>query len=864
MPDRISTSLLTCLFTAASALALAAQAPAPARPEVGRLPFVQLGPDEGIPTTGPITIAQDTEGFIWLGTEGGLIRYDRGQCRVYTDKDGLPSPFVSRLFPAREGGLWIEGQLGLVRFHGGRFEAPQFQGPAPKVAANLISQDRQGRLWLLTDRGFFVQQEGLAFAQLPWQVFGRPTLLHAGHRSQWLFAATEEGVRAYLPDGNSRLWGTAQGMSIPAPSLLAEDGDGRLWVGFGRKLLMKAPEADRFTDESRLLPGSLTPNSVPHLDSDGSLWVPTQNGALRIAGPRTDRLDAACGLPFRWVRTMLKDREGSLWVLGPTMARLQGGGRLRNYALSEGASGEAVWSMLRDRDGSLLVGTDDGAARLESGEMKRIPGTEGHRIKCMDRDPKGNLWMASSTGPTLWIPAGRRVAEVAPLGETGVNTHAVMTDSRARVWVGHARLGVLRLDPEHLRLTQEAGPEIARTEYLSVYSFKEDRDGRIWAASSAGLLVRDLDAGWRLFTERDGLHPRAIRSMVFLPDGSLWLHNQEPRGLTRVRLEKGQLQVLEHRGKGHGLRSDMVYGLALDGQGKVWASTDQGLDRLDPPLHVGRHDGMASEDCDVHALLAEGSRIWVGTTAGLVRYDGSAATDAAAPPAALIVSATFGAQRREPPYGPLPPFPHQDGTAEFRMTAPSYLNEQELRFQVRLVGLEGEWRELEGKVARYPALPGGSYRFEARAALGPGPFGPAAGLDFTVRPPWWRSLWFRLLTLVGAATAVAGILRVRLAALARAKAALEVLVAQRTEELQARNRELSDALTRVKQLSGMLPICSCCKKIRDDKGYWNQLENYISTHSEADFTHGICPDCVDTLFPEVGLNRPKPNTDNPS
>jgi streptogramin lyase len=546
------------------------------------------------------------------------------------------------------------------------------------------------------------------------------------------------------------------------------------------------------------------------------------------------------------------------------MARLQGGGRLRNYTLSDGPSGEAVWSLLRDRDGSLLIGTDDGAARLEAGRMTRIPGTEGHRIKSLERDPKGNLWMASSTGPTMWLPAGRSQAEVAPLGPSGLNTHAVMTDSKARVWVGHATLGVLRLDPQTQKLTQEVGPEIARAPHLSVYSFKEDREGRLWVGSSAGLLIRDLDAGWRLFTDRDGLHPRTVRGLAFLPDGSAWLHNQEPRGLTRVRLERGHLQVLEHRGRGQGLRSDMVYAVTLDGQGHVWASTDLGLDRLDPPLHVGRHDGMVSEDCNVHALLAEGTRIWVGTTGGLIRYDGSAVTDATAPPEARIVAATFGSQAKEPPFGALGSFPHVDASVAFRMTAPSYVNESELRFQVRLVGLEDEWRDLEGKNVRYPALAGGAYRFEARAALGQGPFGLPAGLDFRIRPPWWHSLWFRCLAVLAGAAAVAGIIRVRLAALARAKAALEALVARRTEELQARNRELSEALTRVKQLSGLLPICSCCKKIRDDKGYWNQLENYISTHSEADFTHGICPDCVDTLFPEVGMRKLKPDSDLPS
>ncbi|NTV74800.1 MAG: hypothetical protein HGA66_11400, partial [Holophaga sp.] len=177
-----------------------------------------------------------------------------------------------------------------------------------------------------------------------------------------------------------------------------------------------------------------------------------------------------------------------------------------------------------------------------------------------------------------------------------------------------------------------------------------------------------------------------------------------------------------------------------------------------------------------------------------------------------------------------------------------YLNEQDVRFQVRLLGLEDGWRDLEGRRAHFPALRGGRYRFEVRAAQAQGPFGPPAGLDFRVTPPWWRTGWAYALALATGILAVAGIGRARGAALRRRSAALEALVAMRTRELSLRNVELSEALGNVKQLSGLLPICAHCKKIRDDQGYWNQLEQYLSKHAEVGFSHGICPDCASELF----------------
>lgn len=151
---------------------------------------------------------------------------------------------------------------------------------------------------------------------------------------------------------------------------------------------------------------------------------------------------------------------------------------------------------------------------------------------------------------------------------------------------------------------------------------------------------------------------------------------------------------------------------------------------------------------------------------------------------------------------------------------------------------------------RYPALPGGHYQFEARSSIGSGEFGPIVRFAFGVQPPWWKAWWAIALYIGGALVATLGFVRLRVASLARSKAELERLVATRTAELQSRNEELSDALGKVNQLSGLLPICANCKKIRDDQGYWNELDHYVSDHSEVDFSHGICPECAEKLYPD--------------
>jgi hypothetical protein len=218
-------------------------------------------------------------------------------------------------------------------------------------------------------------------------------------------------------------------------------------------------------------------------------------------------------------------------------------------------------------------------------------------------------------------------------------------------------------------------------------------------------------------------------------------------------------------------------------------------------------------------------------------------------PVPHILHVMKGDQKLDAPFGAFGPVGSRESSLAFRVAIPSYRHEGQGRIQVRLVGLEEAWRDLDAPLARYPVLPGGTYRFEARAAQPDGDFGPVVTFPFEVLPRWWRTWWAMALWGLGAIGAMLLILRLRMAALAKSTAELETLVAERTEELSHRNVELTDALGRVKQLSGLLPICATCKKIRDDGGYWNQLEQYISDHTDVGFSHGICPECMETQFP---------------
>ncbi len=817
-------------------------------------PFSLLGPEQGLPAGGITTLAQEADGFLWVGTENGLLRYEGGASSRWSREEGLPSDYIHRLLAHPAGGLWVSTSRGLVWMRAGRVETALFDAPSPGQGVSSMALDSSGRLWVITPKGLFIQQRGTEFKAHPWTPPGRLLAIAQGEGGM-MHLGTDLGLHSISPNGNIQTFGPPEGLPREGVALLVEDGDGRLWAGTGRHLAMKARNGQHFTDESGRLRGSLSPNSVPFRDPDGSIWFPTQAGALRANGPQTESVDSSIGLPFRWVRTVFRDQEGTLWILGPSLARLQGSGRVWNHSLAGSSSGEVVWFIHRDSRGRLLAATDDGAMRVSPTGVRRIPGTEGRRIKHLASDRSGLLWMVSTIGPTLWLRPGSTQAEIAPLGDLGYAVNSVMEDRKGTVWLGHTQRGLLRWDPVSRRLRQELGPQSGGGGTLGVYQVREDARGRLWAATTAGLRLKDTDGQWRSFGEAQGLPPCGFWGLAFLPDGTAWLHFSEALGLVRVRVEGDRLTVIEHRVKGQGLHSNLVYAVAVDELGQTWATTDQGLDRLDPFLHVGRREGMISEDCAILALLAEAGRVWVGTAGGLVRFESDTVEPERLLPAAHILKLHLGDRQLAPPFEHLPAVSARESTVAFRVAAPSYRLEGQFRIQGRLLGLESGWRDLDSAVARYPALPGGSYRFETRT-LGPdGRTGAASSLSFKVQPPWWKSWWALSLEVLLCLLALSLLVRVRIAGLARSKAELEALVARRTEELRARNEELSTALVNVKQLSGLLPICASCKKIRDDKGYWNQLEQYISAHSEVGFSHGICPDCVETVFPEYVARR---------
>jgi diguanylate cyclase (GGDEF)-like protein len=794
---------------------------AAANPTGGQYLFRTYGPDQGLVFPSFSCMAQDDRGFLWIGTESGLARYDGTRFQSWAMEDGMPASWVSGLAPVPGGAIWVSTGEGLVRFLDGRFDRAQVDGKDLAGGIGAMDLDAQGRLWFFRRDGIYHQNGALGFERIPGRRPGRSTALACSPATGSLFVIMGEELWERNRDGVWRSWATGAG--LPGKDLwgLREDGQGRLWVASARQLLCKDPGETAFHDVSGLLPGLPFSDGVLLRSQDGSVCIPTNNGVLRVLGNSHQVLDGSAGLPCRWVRAGLLDAEGNFWILGKMLYRLLGRGQLQAYTSAEGLPGELIWCLYRDPKGGLWAGTNNGLARFGPQGWARVPGTEGMAVAAIAMDRRDRLWVGPSTGTLRCLEPGRTAISEQPFralhfqSRTGGGRFpqeapdsgtALLLDHAGSLWIGAN--GVFRVDFARSEIIPEFGPPELGQISLSVNHLEEDRQGRIWAATSLGLATRD-GQGWHRWGRTDGLRQDDIQGLAPAGDGSYWVWYNEPSGMDRVTWEQGRFKVLTHLDRTSGLASNSVFSAVLDHAGALWVGTDRGLDRLHggAHLHLGRGNGLVGEDCASNSCLVDGDGdLWQGTSTGLARIHTSRGQAAVAPPHVHILKVSIGRIGHEPPFALPRPIRHRDAALEFHFAAPTFVDESAVQYQVRLIGLEDEWRDTEVFQARYAGLAGGRYRFEVRARYGAGEFGPAEGFPFEILPPWWRAGWFTSLMFLAGAAAIYLAVHLRLGSLARHKARLEALVADRTLDLQKANEALFQANDSLKSLSLTDPL----------------------------------------------------------
>ncbi len=757
----------------------------------GRLSFKVYGADQGLGNLAPWALAQDGQGFMWVGTEDGLYRFDGRRFQAFGLKEGLPSTFIDNLHVDTEGTLWVGTYKGLSCFREGRFQGAG--GPQSQVTG--ISSGPDGQIWVGMNDGLFHCLPNGSFQPVPGWPGGAVTALWSHPGSETVWAASWLNSKASLLRWDPSGWRTLEGgkgFHRERIDALAVDGRSNVWARSLKELWCLNPGRGVFERSPMALPAASQKGHL-YVDPRGRLWVTTGQGLFLNTGGQWTRLGRAEGLPRNTLHAVMEDREGSLWAAGEGVFRLQGGGVLKAYTAADGLPNEVVWCIFRDKAGALFAGTDSGLAKADARGWKRIPGTGNFQVRSIVQGADGALYLGG--GPEVLRVDGR--AGVQHFGsEQGVVTSGrifrLLFDHRGDLWVATDGGGLLKGTGRGDRWHFERQSVVSGSPSERFNDIFEDAAGRLWATGERGLALWDGSA-WQRFTSKDGLRNDHVSYVRGTRGGDLLISYFDAFGLCRATFSQGRFQVQEHLDQTFP-REKLIYSFDEDSRGNLWVGTGQGLDmvtRNGRVEHFGLGEGLVSEDTNAMALLPEANGdVWIGTSSGLARFEAAAFQGAPSPPATILLECHLGKDR-------LPVFSpqrvrvaHGSNTFMVKFAGLSFIREGTVQYQVRLVGLEADWHFSETREERYPALPHGKYRFDARARVGQGEWGPISSFEFEVLPAWWETWWFRGVMLVGGAGILALVIRWWVDALHRRNRILEEMVAARTREVEAKAREL--------------------------------------------------------------------------
>jgi len=720
-------------------------------------------------------LCEDAEHDLWIATDGaGLLRLADSEITQYRQADGLPSDNVRCLALDRRGNLWIGAEGGLAKFAQGRFSAVSLASEILSNDVRAICEASDGTIWIGGEGNRLAAFNG---AELRWQALDSVdasaavgALLASADGALWI--GTTAGL-VRLKDGQERCFTRADGLADDWVNCLAEGRDGGLWVGtkdgFSRVL---NGEIESFRAQD-----GLSQSTVYTLceDHEGSLWAGTKHGLNQFVDRRTIPFTASEGLPSNNTGPVFQDRAGTLWVgtLDAGLARFDG----RQFSIAatsaKGLGGNRVLSLADGDEGDVWIGTDRGLSRLRAGRVAETltveQGLPSNVIHSLCRDRRGILWAGTSAGLAEFRD-GRFAASGAADAELLGPVLALAEGRGGSLLAAIEGAGVFRVRDGQFHALDGAGGGLQNAAALY-----QDEDGLLWIGSrGSGLYLVDGEKTHR-FAVKDGLYDDEIFGIVADGDDRLWMACS--KGIFFV--SRGELR-------------------------KFAAGDPRGV----TSTPFSPTDALRTIECQEGVQPGiwkmQDGRIWFSTVRGLIVIDPRRLERALPPPPVVVEEVKVNGQRQRPAeIGKLPP---GRTNLDFRYTALSFASPTRIEFRYRLEGFDKDWVEAGSRrEAFYTNLPPGDYRFRAAARTAAGAWSEAPNpLAFALEPHFYQTRGFLPLLVFLLGLAAWGAYRIRMR---RIQVEWRAVLAERGRIARGRARGLAHSTSAKWTVKG-IPISS--------------------------------------------------------
>ncbi|MCP4154923.1 MAG: response regulator [bacterium] len=783
--------------------------------------------ESGLPANSIYAIRQAHNGYLWIGTQEGLVKFDGLNFQIYntTNTPRLKNNIIRALYEDNAKTLWIGTHAGgLTAYKNGVFTTYPIEKYKSLEKISSLSEDKQGNLWIgslssgltrigknrhIDDIANYTTSRGLPD--------NRVTSLHKDKKGD-LWAVTATGIIKIIKPGRFEPHTSRAGiphyhtaclnvtLTVTAPGKNKQE----LWVGTANHGLYCL--TDSTTTRLGIAEGLPHP-TVTRLYEDRmkNIWVGTDGGGLtRVTHGRLSTLRAKNGLADGFVSALYEDNEGSLWV-----GTLDGGlhqltdSKFITYTTREGLPDDYVLCTYQDRAGTLWAGTKGGLCRLEKDKWLTAPiprnDLESTVVTSLGEDDSGSLWIGTPAG-LLRLKAGKLQSYTGQKGLSNLFIKCIRNDNRGNTWVGTEK-GLNKFDKKNNRFSSFTTADgLAGNAIQCLYP---DSKGSLLVCSGNGLnRVKDGQiTAMELGPGFDKLHFQCIHEDN---QGTLWFGTDS--GL--VRFKNNRAITYTHR---HGLTENNIYSIMEDHFGCLWTAGRNGISRITKkelaafsrgeisqinPRTYNEKDGMRSrwstgQAC--HTRDHHDHRLWFPTSVG-------------------VTSIRPGSVKKNPPNIPLiieklivdgESVPLQPNTAvggpvrlapgkkrmDFYYAAVSFVNPGKITFKTKMDGYDPLWIKRDTlRTATYTGLRPGLYTFNVKACYPGGVWnGNETTLTFYLKPFFYQTTWFYVTVALMVCLLIFSGYRFRVRQLKHKARELGLLVKKRTGDLEKQKRQLEEA-----------------------------------------------------------------------
>lgn len=680
-------------------------------------------------------IWEDQRGNLWLGSRGGLNSINLRDLRIYTTENGFVGNLVYSIAGDREGNLWIGTDAGMYKLDKKNFTAFTKKNGLIDDFITYIIFDGKGNLWYASPGGIgcFTGRQFINYTTDNGLIDNRVTTLMTDHKGN-IWIGTENGISCYHhQEGSIISYSTKDGLAGGFVRSMIEDKNHDIWIGTTSGLSFFSQGT--FTNFS-------TKNGLPSDDitalfegKEGNIWLGTNSGISRLHSLQFLNFYVKDGLPHNKIWAILEDNKGKYWIGTDKGLSRYSNGKFKNYTTKDGLIHDSVYQLLKDRRGNIWIATGGGASVYSSGVFTNYTiddGLPNNLVLSLEEDRDGVIWIGTSRGISRFME-GKITPP--PFEQTPKPINTILQDSKGNVWFSDNRKlykftgkGLIFYSPNSSKGLVHG----------KIYSLFEDSQGRIWIMAQRGL--------------------------------SCW-KNEEFTTFSSA----------------NGLSDDACFFMLEDRRRNLWIGTGKGVDRYDGKTfkNYTSTDGLASSETNAKACLADSrGYLWFGTANGLSRFNPAFDRESLVPPPVYINR--FNVLGKDYPISDEIVLEYNQNHLQISFIGIYLTSPETVGYSYRLGGIDRNWTKTNNRSISYSSLGHGEYTFSVKAKNKDGTESEKpAEIRFTILPPFWKTWWFRgtllILILFTAALVVMLYVKKEKAKVSHAARNKQLVMAQRME-----------------------------------------------------------------------------------